>query len=42
MKSQKHKDEYWWIHPKFKAKQTLTLDDVNILNEIPMTLLTVI
>lgn len=33
MRSQKHKDEYWWIHPKFKAKQTLTLDDVNILNE---------
>ncbi len=33
MTTKKQKDEYWWIHPKFKAKQTLTLDDVNILNE---------
>ena len=27
------KDELWWIHPKFKAKQTFNTSDINLLDK---------
>ena len=33
MNNQKKKDKFWWIHPKFKAKQSLTFSDMDIIDE---------
>ena len=32
-KLSKKKDELWWIHPKFKAKQTFNTSDINLLDK---------
>ena len=32
MKDQTKKDKFWWIHPKFKAKQSLTFSDVDMID----------
>ena len=33
MNDQTKKDKFWWIHPKFKAKQSLTLSDMDIIDD---------